>query len=224
MMKPFHDETLVAKYALVDPDLLASCPPDLIAANGMDAFTQLLEAYDALALARIEAVRDGLFAWYLGGKEAPVEQARMALAALLSGICLAQAGLDSVHGLAQPLGSLFPIPHGVVCSTLVAAARVNSEAMQAREPDHPALTKYAIVGRLLVADPSADDACARESLLTTLEGWTRLLKLPGLSDLGVATADLGRIVANSRGSSMKTDPVDLRDAEIERILRLRFGG
>jgi len=224
---------LVADYAIVDPDLLAGCPPDLIAANGMDAFTQLLEAYvsaranpvtDALALAGLAAVRDGLFAWYRGGEDAAAGRARMALAALLSGICLAQAGLGSVHGLAQPLGSLFPIPHGVVCGTLVAAAtRVNCEAMQARTPGHPALVKYALVGRLLGADPSADEASARHYLLSTLEEWTQLLNLPGLSALGVAEADFARIVVNSRGSSMKTNPVELQDAEVERILRLRFG-
>ena len=231
--KSFRDDTLVADYAIVDPDLLAGCPPDLIAANGMDAFTQLLEAYvsaranpvtDALALAGLAAVRDGLFAWYRGGEGAPAGRARMALAALLSGICLAQAGLGSVHGLAQPLGSLFPIPHGVVCGTLVAAAtRVNCEAMQARTPGHPALVKYALVGRLLGADPSADEASARHYLLSTLEEWTQLLNLPGLSALGVAEADFARIVVNSRGSSMKTNPVELQDAEVERILRLRFG-
>ena len=40
--KSFRDEKLVAEVALVDPDLLASCPPPVIAANGMDALTQLL--------------------------------------------------------------------------------------------------------------------------------------------------------------------------------------
>jgi alcohol dehydrogenase len=149
----------------------------------------------------------------------------MALAALLSGVCLAQTGLGSVHGLAQPLGSFFPIPHGVVCGTLVAAAtRVNIEAMQAREPANPALAKYAIVGRLIVGDPNASDVSVRESLLETLREWTRLLHLPYLSALGVAEADFPLIVANSRGSSMQTNPVALSDAEIERILRLRLGG
>ena len=229
--KSFRDEALVAEYAIVDPDLLATCPPALIAANGMDAFTQLLESYvsaranpitDALALRGLEAVRDGLLVWYEGGASAAAGRERMALAALLSGICLAQAGLGSVHGLAQPLGSFFPIPHGVVCGTLVGAAtRVNLEAMQARCPEHPALAKYAQVGRLLGGARDADEATARDRLLDTLDDWTRRLDLPLLADLGVAEDDFARIVAHSRGSSMKTNPIELSDAEVERILRLR---
>ena len=41
--KSFRDEALVAQVAILDPDLLASCPRELIASNGMDALTQLLE-------------------------------------------------------------------------------------------------------------------------------------------------------------------------------------
>ena len=37
--------SLVPRYAVVDPDLLDTCPPELIAANGMDALTQLLKSY-----------------------------------------------------------------------------------------------------------------------------------------------------------------------------------
>ena len=42
--KSFRDDKLVAEYAVVDPDLLISCPAELIAANGMDALTQLMES------------------------------------------------------------------------------------------------------------------------------------------------------------------------------------
>ncbi len=230
--KSFRDDSLMAEYAILDPDLLATCPPDLIAANGMDAFTQLLEAYvsiranpvtDALALAGLEAVRDGLLPWYQGGEGAAAGRERMALAALLSGICLAQAGLGSVHGLAQPLGSFFPIAHGVVCGTLVAAAtRVNCEVLSARAPGHPALAKYATVGHLLGADPQESDDSAREYLLSTLEAWTQIMNLPLLGALGVTEGDFPSILAHSRGSSMKTNPITLHDTEIERILRMRL--
>ncbi|NJD07227.1 MAG: iron-containing alcohol dehydrogenase [Methylococcaceae bacterium] len=229
--KSFRDDRLMAEYAVVDPDLLASCPPELIAANGMDALTQLLEAYvslransitDGLAATGMRAVRDGLLAWYRGeGLELARE--RMALASLLSGICLAQAGLGSVHGLAQPLGSLFPIPHGVVCGTLVAAAtEINIAVMEARDPANPALAKYAEAGRLL-GYAGAGDAAARTFLVETLSQWTAAMKLPTLSELGVGAEDFSRIVARCRGSSMKTNPVELTDGEVGLILQGRLG-
>lgn len=229
--KSFRDEKLVAEYAVVDPDLLATCPMALIAANGMDAFTQLLEAFvssranpvtDALALSGLEAVRDGLLPWYEGTDDPAVCRNRMAYAALLSGIVLAQVGLGAVHGLASPLGAFFPIPHGVVCGTLVAAAtRINLDAMRQRDADNPALRKYAQVGRVLTRQELGDDD-AIAALLALLEAWTRRLKLPLLSDYGVRAEDIPRIVANSRGSSMRTNPIVLTDAEIGQILLARM--
>ena len=157
--KSFRHELLVPEYALLDPDLLATCPSTQIAANAMDALTQLLESYvsikanpftDALAESGLKAVRDGLFAWYEAGENAATGRARLAYAALLSGVCLAQTGLGSVHGLASPLGAFFPIPHGVVCGTLVGAAtRVNLAALRERDPGNPAWRKYARAGDLL---------------------------------------------------------------------------
>lgn len=229
--KSFRDEKLVAEYALVDPDLLTSCPRPVLAANGMDAFTQLLEAYvssranpmtDALALSGLEAVRDGLLPWYEGTADPAACRGRMAYAALLSGIVLAQVGLGSVHGLASPLGAFFPVPHGVVCGTLVAAAtRVNVTALLERDATSPALRKYADVGRML-SRSALNDAEAIAALLEQLEDWTRRLNLPRLSAYGIRSQDFARIVANSRGSSMQTNPVVLTDDEIGRILMARL--
>ena len=230
--KSFRDEKLVPEYAVVDPDLLASCPPALIAANGLDAFTQLLESFvstragpytDALALSGMGAVRDGLLAWYEGNSNAAEGREKMAYAALVSGITLAQTGLGSVHGLAAPLGAFFSIPHGVVCGTLMAAAtRVNIEVMEARDPQNPALAKYAQAGRLFRGRSHVDEVGARVFLLHTLDTWTRRLGLPSLSSLGVSDADIPRVVADCRGSSMRTNPVALTDDEVARILAARL--
>ncbi len=232
--KSFRDDALVAEVAIVDPDLLAGCPPALIAANGMDALTQLLESYvstranpltDALALSGLRAVRDGLLAWHDGGARAAEARGRMAYAALVSGICLAQTGLGSVHGLASPLGAFFPIAHGMVCGTLVAeATRVNIEAMESRDPDHPALAKYAEAARVLGGTESTSPAEDRRSLVRLLRCWTQRLGLPTLSSLGVGAGDVDRIVAQSRGSSMKTNPVVLADDEIRQLLLARLAG
>lgn len=227
--KSFRDEKLVAEIALVDPDLLAGCPPQIIAANGMDAFTQLLESYvsskanrftDALAWSGMKAVRDSLLTWYREGETAREAQAGMAYAALMSGITLAQVGLGSVHGLASPLGAFFRIPHGVVCGALVAeATAMNIRALQAREPDSKVLLKYAQAGRMMTHDIHLSDEEALARLLETLEQWTDIMQLPRLSKYGVTLADIPKIVASSRGSSMKTNPILLTDEEIAEIVR-----
>ena len=230
--KSFRDERLVARVALIDPTLLASCSRDQLAANGMDAFTQLLESWvslraspftDALASSGMQAFRDGFWDAWQGNERAAGGRTRMAWASLASGITLAQAGLGSVHGLASPLGAFFPIPHGVVCGTLLAeATRVNIEAMRRRDPDNVALEKYAEAGVLLSGRLYPDSRQAQDGLVELLGEWTARLQLPRLSRFGMDEKDLGRVIANSRGGSMQTNPVRLGDEELEEILRARL--
>jgi alcohol dehydrogenase class IV len=227
--KSFRDECLIPEYAVIDPDLLESCPRDLIAADGMDAFTQLLESYvsvkanpftDALAWSGMSAVKEGLFAAW-EGKEPLASHGRgaMAYAALLSGITLAQVGLGSVHGLASPLGAYFPIPHGVVCGKLLASATAtNIQAMHERDPNNAALAKYARVSRFLTDTSDIDDISACSRLTALLAEWSEHLELPSLSNYGLSHEDLPLIVANSRGSSMQTNPIVLTDIEINSIM------
>jgi len=232
--KSFRHDALVAQVALVDPDLLATCPPEVIAANGMDAFTQLLESFvsaranpftDALAFSGMQAVREGFFAAWQGGDSSEARQGRerMAYAALLSGITLAQAGLGSVHGLASPLGAHFPIPHGVVCGTLVAAAtEMNIRALRKRAPENPALDKYAKAGELLAENSPRNRQEAWDALIATLNVWTERLQIPALGRYGVQGEYIGKIVAGARGSSMKTNPILLTDDEIAQVVRSRL--
>ncbi len=231
--KSFRHEDLLAKVAIVDPDLLASCPKDLLAANGMDAFTQLLESYvstnaspftDALAWSGLRAFRDGFWqAWEPDHPDAAAGYSRIAYASLLSGITLAQAGLGSVHGLASPLGAFYPIPHGVVCGTLVAeATAMNIRSLRERAPDSPALTKYARVGELLGTEQYGNDQAAADALVERLRAWVQRLELPRLSRFGVHEQHLQKVAANSRGGSMKTNPLVLSDAELVDLLRRRL--
>jgi alcohol dehydrogenase class IV len=229
--RSFRDERLVAADAVVDPDLLAGNDRARIAANGMDALTQLLEAYtslragpltDALALSGLEAARDGLVAWHADpdGPDAAEARSRMAYAALLSGICLAHAGLGAVHGLASPLGARFPVPHGAACgATLAAVTAANIGALADRAAGSPTLERYARLGRLVARLPeTSSDAEARGALVVKLSEWTALLEVPRLRAFGMTVADIPAIVADSRGSSMRTNPIVLTDEEIARIL------
>lgn len=230
--KSFRHDKLVAEYAIVDPDLLVSCPPGVIAANGMDALTQLLESYvstkagpltDALAISGLKSVRDALIPLYHQQGELAQHREKMAYGALLSGITLAQTGLGSVHGLASPLGAFYPIPHGVVCGTLVAAAtRANIRSMQMHEPTNLALAKYQHVAEILCGKLFNNPEAAFSALIDLLVQWTEALTLPRLSHYGLQPAHLDKIIAHCRGSSMKTNPVVLNDEEIRQILLERL--
>ena len=228
--KSFRHESLVAKHIILDPELTVSCSQKVTAACGMDAFTQLLESYvsskaspmtDALAWSGLEQVVKCLLPAYEDGSNMEA-RAGMLYASSISGLTLANAGLGSVHGLASPLGAFFPIPHGVVCGTLLfEATKLNVEWMKANDPYHPALKKYAKVGRLLASDVSFDDEGALSMLLGTLELWQNYLQMPKLSEYGVTENDLEKIVANISGASMATNPVTLDSSALVEMLKCR---
>ena len=231
--KSFRDAKLVAEVAIIDPGLLASCPKTLIAANGMDAFTQLLESYvslgaspftDALAASGLRAFAEGFWmAWEEAHPQAAAGFERLAYASLCSGITLAQCGLGSVHGLASPLGAFFPIPHGVVCGTLVAAAtRVNIEALRARDATGTALRKYAEAAILLTGGMHSSETAACDALVATLEQWSEHLQLPRLANYGVTEQAVPEIVAHCRGGSMRTNPIELTDQELAQLVLARL--
>ncbi|MFH0751389.1 MAG: iron-containing alcohol dehydrogenase [Chloroflexota bacterium] len=232
--KSFRDERLIAQVVILDPDLLAGCSPSIIAGDGLDAVTQLLEAFtstaaspftDAIARVGLGAAAGALPAWHaavIAG--APPEasaaaRAAMSWAACCSGIALASAGLGAVHGIVAAVGAAFPVPHGTGCGILLAATtRANMAALLDREPGSPALARYADAGRILAGDGALSDDRARDALQATLDRWTTVLRIPRLADFGAAPRDLPGLVAQSRGTSMRTNPVALADAEIAGVL------
>ena len=230
--KSFRDDRLVPEVAVVDPDLLSTCPRAVAAANATDALTQLMESFvslnanpisDALAWSGLVAVRDGLRPMLDGdGAAAAAGRSRMAYAALMSGICLAQAGLGSVHGLASPLGAVSPVPHGVACGTLLAeATEINIVALSERQPDSAALAKYAQIGSLFDSAARNDDE-RRAGLVAFLRDLTNDLGLARLGRYGVTAEDIPGLVAAVSPSSMRTNPVALTSDELDALLRRRL--
>jgi alcohol dehydrogenase len=226
--KSFRHESLMPVWAVIDPEWMLSLSPVQIAGNGLDAITQLIEGYtstranpltDALALQGLRLALSALPRW-VAQPECLACAQDMGFAALASGMVLAHTGLGAVHGMAAPLGAFFPAPHGMVCGLLLAeTTRANLHALAAEDVQHPALARYAQIGRLLPdAQPDWDDAQANVHLLNRLFAWQAAFSLPTLADFGMTAADIARVVANSRGNSMKTNPVFLSDAVLGDIL------
>jgi alcohol dehydrogenase class IV len=223
-----RSEDLLPRVALVDPELGVTVPPEVTARSGMDALCQLIESYtsagaqpmtDALALQGITLAGRSLPRAYRDGRDLDARE-DMALAALLSGITLTNAGLGAVHGFAAPLGANYPAPHGAICAVLLPGVMAaNVEALRRQSPAHPTLARYAAVGRIMAGDPSLPDGGAIEAAAAGAARLVRDLDIPRLGRFGLEPAGVPEMVALARkASSMRFNPVTLSDAVLGDIL------
>jgi alcohol dehydrogenase class IV len=127
--KSIRDNSMMAKTVILDPALLASCPPSVIAAAGMDALTQAIESFtsrhamwltDQLALKAIPLISANLPAVFRD-PTAPEADALLT-GSYLAGMAFSSSRLGVVHGIAHPLGALYHVPHGLVCAACLPLA------------------------------------------------------------------------------------------------------
>jgi alcohol dehydrogenase class IV len=215
---------LLARVAVVDPELTRDLPPALTASTGMDALTQLIEPFvSCRANPLVDALcREGMtrVARSLGrvfGEPAHAEgRTDMALASLFSGLALANAALGAVHGFAAPIGGMFPAPHGAVCAALLPhVMAVNLRALHGRQPQAPALDRYQECARLLTgrSDATADDGVAWVARLCAD------LQIPSLRAYGLQARDVPTVCEKAAvASSMKGNPLPLTAEELAEVL------
>jgi alcohol dehydrogenase len=229
--KSLRHDNFVPDIAIVDPALSMTCGPALTASCGLDALAQLLESFfstaaspltDSLAFEALHMVIHNIVPACTEGSKDISVRAAMSYGAYISGVTLANAGLGIVHGIAGPLGGLHPIPHGVICGTLLAPSmRVTLDTMR-RTPERfgAALEKFSRVGRLF-DDPACNSSAGycEDLLIDGLERLTRSLGIPTLSDFGLTDADCDAIIAVS---ASKNNPVKLDNEEMRAILHARL--
>ncbi len=224
--KSLRHTNFIPKVAILDPTLTVNCPANVTAASGMDAFTQLLESYlsttanpmtDTLALEGLSRISKSLLRVWRNGNDMEARK-DMSLASYLSGITLANAGLGLVHGFASSVGGYFDVPHGVVCSSLMAAAnKITVRQLRVENKESEALKKYVTVGKLFLNDTTKSDSYYVDHLLVTLEEWSREMKIPKLSVYNVTAKDFKKI---SAATDNKNNPIKISAEGMEEILEL----
>ena len=209
--------------AIIDPELSLSLPPETTAACGMDALTQLMEAFvtlkaqpltDALCADAIPLAAQNLPTVFHNGQNLAARE-RMAYAALNSGIALANAGLGAVHGFAAPIGGLFHAPHGAVCAALLAPVWAMNLKILLRSSNADCIKRFNLIAQWLTGNPSAEAPDA----VHWLRDLSRELQIPSLRSMGIAAADLPQISSKAAvASSMKGNPVLLSEVQRMEIL------
>ncbi|WP_320172244.1 iron-containing alcohol dehydrogenase [Maridesulfovibrio sp.] len=216
---------MIPDLAIVDPELTLSMPPEVTAATGLDALTQLMESFvsrfaspmtSPLCREGMYHAADALGTAYKHGNNIEARSS-MSLAGLLSGAALANAGLGAVHGFAAPLGGQLRAAHGAICAALLPQVmEINIRALRERDKNNPAINAYTETARILTCIKSA----APEDGVEWVRNLCSNLKIPGLAAIGLKENDFPDLAAKaSRASSMKGNPITLTETELIEILQ-----
>ena len=215
---------MLPRIALVDPELTYNLPPPITASSGLDALTQLIEPFvsvkanpmtDAICREGMHHAAQSLRRAYENGADKEAREG-MALASLFGGMALANAALGAVHGFAGPLGGMLHAPHGALCARLLPlVVEANLKALEMRQPEHPAITRYIEIAQILTGNKNA----------TAIDGveWVselvNALDIPALSAYRMSEKDFPEAVEKTmKANSFKGNPIALNEEELRGIL------
>jgi alcohol dehydrogenase class IV len=211
MRSPF----LFAKAVIVDPQLTFSLPLATTGASGLDALTQLVEAYVSRGTnPYVQSIVEGAFMPMLDAlvklplnPADPALRSQASFGALVSGIALANGGLGAAHGFAAAVGGLYDIPHGLACAVFL--------------PHVLAANAQSIRGALArLADRSGARISGGDTVAWLGDQVRALLAAYGLpSDLRrfkIPAGKVAELAEKSSGTSMRNNPRELsRDERME---------
>jgi alcohol dehydrogenase class IV len=208
---------LLAHAVLVDPELTLSLPLGVTGTSGLDAFTQLVEAYvSRSATAPVRSLVEGAFPlmWDAldGLSRSPGDlglREKASYGALVSGVALANAGLGAAHGFAGAVGGMFNVPHGLACAVFLPHVLAANTDVILHD-----------IGKLVGASHGAkaqQDPVAW--LASEAERFLNEYGLPGdLRGFGIPREIVAELAEKSAGSSMRGNPRELSMKERADIL------
>lgn len=121
-----HPDFLPQKV-LLDVELLQGLPFSVLCQSGMDAWVQAYESFiskyatwfsESYALKAIQLINRHLLPALSHGREEDLNG--LLLGSFFSGVAFSHSRLGVIHGIAHPLGVLYGIPHGLICSVCFA--------------------------------------------------------------------------------------------------------
>jgi len=208
------------KTAICDPELTLTVPAHLTAATGMDALTHAIEAFtatcsepisDAVALYAIEIIYQNLLKTYKNGND--IEgRSRMLMGSMLAGIAFSHSDVASVHCIAESLGGMYDLGHGI-CNAIILPYMMEYNMDYCTE-------KYARVARAFGIVPDS----GKEGALAAVNAVKQLaldLRLPSFSSLNIDSKDFNKIASSSaKNISTESNPRPMREEDYLSVLKM----
>lgn len=229
---PLYGEKFRPPTAILDPELVASAPPQVTAATGMDVLTHAIEAYvsanasdftDALAEKAITLCMRFLPIAYKSGNDLLARE-KMHNASCLAGLAFNSAGLGLNHSIAHAVGAKLHIPHGIINAMLLPLV-IDYNANLAGAGDFSVTArKYQRIAK--ISDLSAPSVLVGVGALNrTISEMNRLMQIPATlrdygSDIILFDSLKNEIVeAALNDGCTQTNPRKVRAENIEAILK-----
>ncbi|MBA7616142.1 1,3-propanediol dehydrogenase [subsurface metagenome] len=209
--------------ALVDPDLLITLPPPLIASTGMDALTHAVEAYtvkaatfltDIFARESLNLIFHSLERAYRNIKNDQEARIMIMKGSMIAGMAFGNSDVGGVHCIAEAVGSLYDTPHGVANSVFLPyVMEFNLPAVKGR---------YAEIA-LLAGIEEKDEETAAQKLIRLIKELARILNIPTFKDLGIEKAKFPEIAEKSfQNNSNPSNPREAGVADYMSILEKAY--
>jgi len=209
--------------ALVDPDLLATLPPSLVASTGMDALTHAIEAYtvkpasyitDIFARASLKYVFQSIEEAYDDIQGNIKARERIMLGSMLAGFAFGNSDVGAVHCIAESVGSLLDTPHGVANAIFLPYVMEFNLPVSAR--------RFAEISRL-AGIHEVDDYEAAQLLIQKIKSLSRKLKIPTAKEIGLEEIYFPEIAQKSfANNSNPSNPREARAEDYMQILSRTF--
>jgi alcohol dehydrogenase len=216
----FGHPNMRAQHALVDPALTHGLPPAPTAHSGVDALAQAIGACTvrnssplsvAFGLEACHHVAQSLRQAVADGSDTAARR-RMACASLTAGLAMNLSDCAADHALAQALGSVAHLPHGLTVGLVVA------ETLELSRGDCADRLERVADALGEPADGSGDGSRAVRALRRVLAD----VGFPTLAESGVTEKALPALVASSTGEQSYNLEIDCHpwtEAEVEQAVR-----
>ncbi|MFB4166243.1 iron-containing alcohol dehydrogenase family protein [Alteribacillus sp. JSM 102045] len=222
---PFISTLLIPKVAILDPDLLNTLPPNLVASTGMDALTHAIEALtnkvdnwyaNACAIQAIRDVKKYIRLATDGDRHA---LGKILYASTLAGIAFTLSRLGLVHAMSHPISSYAGIPHGTANAILL-----------------PYVMSFNLVGTPNVYAQVARELEVKEqqSSINTAakDGVKEIINLNGelgipksFKELGLKESHIPKMIKDTfKSGNIAINPREVTERDVERIYQLSIQG
>lgn len=210
--------------SIVDPDLIRTLPPSIIASTGLDALTHAVEAYlskpatlitDTHAVKAVELILGSIEGAYTDIRNNHQDRESLMFGSTIAGFAFGNSDVTAVHCISESIGALYDIPHGIANSIfLPPVLSYNLPAC------HEKMARLARLSGI----KETDDTDASKAFIEMIKNLSTRLSIPRFKDLNIKKDKFDQIAAMSfENNSTPSNPRPLVKQDYLNILENAYG-